>query len=62
MKTYIIRDIEDGKWSLIKVLCSYNQITIKHLFHQMIDSAISEFVRTDFYKEMIKTHSKKEDG
>ncbi len=60
MKSYLLRDIEHDKWSLLKALCAYNQITLKHLFHQMIDSALNEFVRTEFYKDIIKTHSEKE--
>jgi len=62
MSKYLLSGVDDRTWSLLKACCAYNKITLKTFFHASINSAVCEFVRTDFYKDIIRIHKEKEDG
>lgn len=62
MKNYLLTGVDEDTWSLLKACCAYNKITVKAFFHETINAAVGEFVRTDFYKDIVKIHGEKEDG
>lgn len=62
MKSHLITGVDPDTWSLLKAACAYNKITLKSFFHETINAAVSEFARTDFYKDIVKIHNKKEAG
>lgn len=62
MKSYLISNFDPDTWSLLKAACAYNKITLKSFFHETINAAVSEFVSSDFHKDIVKTYLEKEDG
>jgi len=62
MKNYLLTGVDEDTWSLLKSACAYNRITVKTFFLDAINLAVAEFTRTDFYKDIVKIHTLKEDG
>jgi hypothetical protein len=60
MKKYLLTDVSDDNWSLLKAACAYNKITVKSFFLDAVSLAVAEFTRTDFYKDIVKIHLDKE--
>ncbi|MCK4786035.1 MAG: hypothetical protein KAV87_19920 [Desulfobacteraceae bacterium] len=60
MHTYLLKDIDEDTWSLFKAACAYHKESAKDFFLEAINLAVGEFVRSDFYKEIVKIHSEKE--